>query len=427
MNSFCETEANRYCFISNETEKATCGNCFSGFVEWHSRCVNEEKIDIVLFLEEYMPQYVSNMSMEERAKLLIMAIRLIAQYQNQNPPLPFKLGLNEFSADSEEDLKAHLGFNATAAAAASSSIIGKFRSVRRQLSTDLPSKVDWVEEGMVTSVKNQGRCGCCWAVSVAGSIEGAVAIQNSFLNSVSFQQFISCDKQNNGCNGGSLVYALEYTIKDVEGLATANDYPFVDSDGDTTTQCNTNIPIAVGVNNSSYVIDFNDDYTFDERVQLMKEAVARQPVSMVLKSSCPLFNNYKSGILTTDSGCECNQSTCADHAVLMVGYDDTSNPPSWKIKNSWGTGWGEDGYVRIAQTQTNNQYGLFGILTQGVVPDMTFNLTSGTVAEGQAQDPNDDENDLAWWAWLLIILAGICLIFSVFSCLTGCLCPRKKA
>lgn len=341
MQAFCERESNRYCFMAEGASKATCGNCLPGFVEWRARCVSEEKVDILLFLEEYAPKYLESLSNVDRAELLLKAISFIAQYQAQNPPGSFELGLNAFSADTQEEFQALLGFIPTSATDTSSSDI-QFKSVPMFNSASLPAKVDWVEQGMVTSVKDQGRCGCCWAVSAAGVIEGAIAIQNSFLESLSFQQFVSCDKRNFGCNGGSLVYALAYPIIDSpSGIATSNNYQFTDADGTTTEQCDTSVPTAVQVTEGSYVVDFYDDFTFEERLARMKEAVAKQPVSMVLKSNCQLFSSYKRGILTTDDGCECNDPMCADHAVLMVGYDDTSSPPSWKIKNSWSTGWGE--------------------------------------------------------------------------------------
>ena len=423
MVAFCKRESNRYCFMSEETGKAACGNCLSGFVEWRARCISEDKVDILLFLEEYAPQYLEPLSNEQRAELLIKALKFIAQYQDQNPPLPFELGINAFSADTEEELRAHLGFDPVAASGATPPPGVNIRAAPTFQSSTLPEKVDWVEVGAVTSVKDQGRCGCCWAVSTAGVIEGAVAIQHEYLQSLSFQQFISCDDENYGCNGGSLVYALYYSITQT-GVATADNYAFTDKDGTTTEQCDTSVSTAVAVQEASYVVDFYDELTFDERLLRMKEAVAKQPVAMVLKSGCQLFSNYRKGILTTDDGCECDDPMCADHAVLMVGYDDTSDPPSWKIKNSWSDGWGEDGYVRIAQTEKGN-YGLFGILVHGVVPDLTQNLTASTVSVSEAQE-SEEETKLPWWAWLLILVAFAIILFGVFSCLSAFVCPRKK-
>jgi hypothetical protein len=424
MDAFCERESNRFCFMTAESEgeiKDVCGNCLPGFVEWRVRCVSEDQVDILLFLEEYAPEFLEPKSNAERTELLLKALQFIASYQEQNPPPAFELGVNAFSADTALELRSRLGFDPVAAAADENVNI---KSVPTFQSANLPVKVDWVEQGAVTSVKDQGYCGCCWAVSVAGVIEGTAAIQNNFLQSLSFQQFISCDDNNFGCNGGSLVYALAYSIG--SSIAGANDYPFTDKKGSTTNKCNTGAPAALDVAEASYVVDFYDDFTFEERKTRMKEAVAKQPVAMVLKSGCQLFSSYKRGILTADDGCTCNEPVCADHAVLMVGYDDTSDPPSWKIKNSWGTGWGENGYVRIAQTQKGD-YGLFGVLTHGVVPDMTFNLTEGSsVTESTGLQQAEEETTLEWWAWLLILLAACCLIFSFASWFLGCLCPRRK-
>ncbi len=430
MDAFCANESNRFCFLNVDTNKPTCGNCLSGFVEWRSRCISADQVDIRLFLEEYAPQYKATLTNDERAELLRATIEFIAEYQNQNPPPPFELGLNAFSADSEEDQRALLGFNSSLATGndtggGDDEAPVTFQSLSINTNGNLPSNVDWVKTGVVTNVKDQGRCGCCWAISVVGAIEGAAALQNNFLQSLSFQQFISCDNRNSGCDGGSLVYAMGYPIIDTDGIATANNYLFTDSKGKTTTECNTDAPIAVAVTEASYVVDYYDDLSFEQRVQRMKAALARQPVAMVLRAGCQLFSNYKSGILTTDDGCECNEPTCADHAVLMVGYDDTSNPPSWKIKNSWGTGWGENGYFRVAQTQKGD-FGLFGVLTHGVVPDLTFNMTSGSVSESKGRFAPEEETELEWWAWLLILVAAMILIYICVSCGVGFLCPRKK-
>ena len=99
----------------------------------------------------------------------------------------------------------------------------------------------------------------------------------------------------------------------------------------------------------------------------------------------------------TDAGdCACGNTSCIDHGVLIVGYDDTSDPPSWLIKNSWGPDWGEEGYFQCAQTKGEG-WGLFGILGQGVVSLKAVNVTaeeaSGAYAYSRA---------MGWWESLLM-------------------------
>ena len=153
---------------------------------------------------------------------------------------------------------------------------------------------------------------------------------------------------------------------DIGGVATLNDYPYTDKRGDTTEQCyEDSVNATVALKQPRIVFATGDTFDKFERLRRMKKAVSVQPVTMVLKSDCDLFLSYKSGVLTDDGGCECSAVSCLDHAVVLVGYDDTADIPYWKIRNCWGSRWGEDGYVRIAQ-EGAGRWGLFGVLAEGM-------------------------------------------------------------
>lgn len=178
-------------------------------------------------------------------------------------------------------------------------------------------------------------------------------------------------------------------------MATLEDYPFTDVDGEATLKCDVaGKELAVTLDSPRVIVSYGDNYTFAERRDMMKAAVARQPVSMSLRSACNLFSAHDHGIVTDDAECACEDVSCIDHAVLLVGYDDTDDPPSWKIKNSWSDAWGEDGYIRVAQEGGGN-YGLFGMLGEGVIPlEATDDVDDIEVAaDGQAVDDEPVDSD----------------------------------
>jgi hypothetical protein len=255
---------------------------------------------------------------------------------------------------------------------------------------------------------------------MAGAIEGAAAANpdnDGYLQNLSWQQLISCNDGNYGCEGGNLVIALGYSwLNTFGGLTINNDYPYADYQGTTTTQCdlNENTELAVEISEPKIILPLGGPpFDFDTRVQLMKEALQVAPVSMTISSSCRTLSNYRTGILTDDGDCACSSTTCIDHAVLMVGYSDTTDPPSWIVKNSWGTGWGEDGYFKISQ-QEKGDWGLFGVVSHGVQAQLAFNTTA-QVAEDKVKDPPKP------WVWVLVGLA--CL--AALACVGGIL--RKRS
>jgi cathepsin L len=191
-----------------------------------------------------------------------------------------------------------------------------------------PSSIDWVSQGGVTAVKNQGQCGSCWSFSTTGGLEGLEHISGQPLVSLSEQQLVDCSGSygNYGCNGGLMDSAFRYAAR--YGLEGESSYPYKAVQG----QCQYSSS-SVAYQNKAY-----KDVTRRSSTAFLT-AVAQQPVSIAIDAE--KIMSYSSGIFNNS-----NCGTQLDHGVLAVGYDTSSQ--YIKVKNSWGSTWGESGYIRFA-------------------------------------------------------------------------------
>ncbi|KAE8574108.1 procathepsin L [Halyomorpha halys] len=220
-------------------------------------------------------------------------------------------------------------------------------------SEELPESVDWREEGAVTPVKDQGRCGSCWAFSTTGALEGQHFRKTGELVSLSEQNLVDCSKEfgNDGCSGGLMIGAFEYIAAN-GGIDTEDSYPYEAKEG----ECRFKMS-EIGANATGAVEIPNGDE------EALKSAIATiGPISVAIDAGQTSFRFYDNGIYE-DSKCSPDG---LDHGVLLVGYGSENGTDFWLVKNSWNTVWGEEGYIRIARNKEN----MCGIASMASYPEV---------------------------------------------------------
>lgn len=190
----------------------------------------------------------------------------------------------------------------------------------------LADAVDWRAKGAVTSVKDQGQCGSCWAFSATEAIESYSFLAGNDLQELSPQQINSCDKVDLGCNGGNTESAYEYVQK-AGGIQLDADYPYT-SGGGNTGKCK--------FDESKAAVQITGYTSVSTGEASLATALNDGPVSVCLAADA--FQTYSSGILKRCPG-------QIDHCVQAVGYTDNY----WIIRNSWAEDWGEEGFLRLSR------------------------------------------------------------------------------
>jgi len=193
--------------------------------------------------------------------------------------------------------------------------------------------IDWRTKGVVNPIKNQGRCGSCWAFSATSSVESLWAMAGNPLLDLSEQQLVDCswDYGNMGCNGGLKTQAWLY-VKTVGGQELQTDYPYTAQDQ----SCNF-VKSKINASIKGYIqLDEHD-------CAGLLQSTTQSPVGVSV-AVVPAFQAYSSGVFSIT-----NCGTGINHAINVVGYgtDSTTNQNYWIVRNSWGTSWGEQGYIRM--------------------------------------------------------------------------------
>ena len=257
---------------------------------------------------------------------------------NENFPAPsWFMGLSEHSDKSKDEWASLKGLHRGAFFSAAVDAAVRANTTRR---FDPPASLDWRDSGVVTPVKNQGGCGSCWAFSAAETVESAYGMATLKASGkaisipiLSPQQLVDCAPNpehcggTGGCAGSTQPLAFQYLISS-GGEDSDLDYPYTARDGKCVAG---SLEPVIGI--SGY-----EDLPMNDYTALLEALVNEGPIAISVDAS---WGAYEDGVFSSDS------NWLIDHAVQLVGYGTEGGKDYWLVRNSWGTSWGENGYIKL--------------------------------------------------------------------------------
>jgi C1A family cysteine protease len=270
---------------------------------------------------------------------IFMANALIVKLHNRQST--FTLTLNKFAAFSNAE------FRALHAALPTQS----FQSRRPPVSRAPPDSVDWRQSSFVPPVVDAGSCSP-W--SFAAVVPFSFIHYNATGTNVTFsaQNLIDCVSTNQGCFSGNAVNAYRYLIDKQGGFVDPDQAYPLNSSAANSCKYNASAAFRVLSGDQSISTPGNED-------ELLSAVAAYGPVVTAVDASSPEFQLYGGGVFYSAS---CSKILLSQPLVI-VGYGAGSDGAYWIAQNSWGTGWGEKGYIRVLRGSN-----ICGIATEPVYP-----------------------------------------------------------
>jgi len=273
------------------------------------------------FQHKYNKVYATDAEFQKRFEIFVNNLNNAELLQKREKGTA-TYGMTKFSDLSEEEFRSQYLMPKFSAKDAKPGKVAVFnKTVDPKQST-----FDWGTKGAITPVYNQGQCGSCWAFSATETIESYWFLAGNQLTQLAMQQIVDCDTTDQGCNGGWTYDAYQY-VESAGGIEPLSDYPYTAETG--TCQFNAQ-DIVAKVSGWQYVTQDKDENAMMSWVQ------QTGPLSICVDASS--WSSYTGGVVSS-----CTDSL--DHCVQLTGYGTYSGQNAWNVRNSWGTDWGESGYI----------------------------------------------------------------------------------
>lgn len=288
-------------------------------------------------------------SEEYRSRRAIFEARLEeVRAHNADGGRAWQRGVNRFSDYTAEEFRAsgRLGYSRRLARHLSGQHVSNTAASKTHSvgSVELPASWDWREKGVVSTVKDQGHCGSCWAFATTATLESHLAIATGNLEELAPQQLVSCAPNplhcggTGGCFGSVPEVAYEYV--QLFGMTTEWMYPYTSYHGQASACMNQTLAKPV-LQISGYQKLPANDYQ-----AVMSALVQVGPLAVNVQADT--WSDYHGGVF---DGCSNRSNVAIDHVVVLVGYGtDPKLGDYWLIRNSWDATWGEKGYIRLKRT-----------------------------------------------------------------------------
>nr|XP_026495201.1 digestive cysteine proteinase 2-like [Vanessa tameamea] len=287
------------------------------------------------FQEKHNRKYKDENEHELRRKIFEKNLRLIQEHNSKDST--FTLGINKLADQTPEEMERRKGLQRRKEGETGNVPFPYTKSSISDISQTLPKEFDLRLLGVISPVKDQEDCGCCWTMGTTSAVEGALARNNGGrLLRLANQALIDCawGFSVDGCNGGTDTGAYHWMMK--YGLPTEEEYgPYNNKDG----FCRIH-----NMTKTFPIKGFTDVTPFS--TEALKIALINHgPLSVSIHATDTL-TSYTSGIFY-DPNCDPSKSAL-NHEVTLVGYGEYEGDTFWIVKNSWGKSWGIDGYLHIS-------------------------------------------------------------------------------